>query len=518
MRKILLLATAALMAVTSVQAQPRRGCLHGSATTRGGSSYMLPAPYEFDPQKTYRVPVVLFSFSDLDFSMDNPRAYYDRLFNEKGFNEGYGLGCVADYFRDQSAGRLNLDFDIYGPVKIDKGVHSHGYHETGWDDMRKVLKILPGTTDADFTVYDWDGDGQVNEVIFIAAGLMGNTTNGDSYLSPGSYFQISDSKLPGGIDYYFYSLICERIQGDFLSGIGTIAHEFSHSLGLPDLYPFGSGTAFSTVDEWDLMDGGNFTNYGWCPPGLSAMERMYLGWDSPEELAVPTSIEGMKPLSEGGKTYLVRSTSNSNEYYLLENRRQTGWDYGCPGNGLLIFHVDFDMDAWRNNLVNTSDQHYRYGLFHASGKDFRAWCPQNNGLDYTRWTEDNWLRSRYLSTSPYPYINPTTLGVNNSLTDESSPAAMLFTSAADGRGFMGKPITNIQLTSDGTVSFDFMKSEETGVRTMSDVRSENPDVWYTIDGRRLLGRPTTKGLYIRRSASCIPDVANEARKQFLVIK
>ena len=124
---------------------------------------------------------------------------------------------------------------------------------------------------------------------------MGNSTNGTSYLGPSSYFQIPNTQLPGGIDYYFYSLNCERLQGDILSGIGTIVHEFCHSLGLPDLYPFGSGTAFSTVDEWDLMDGGNMTNYGWCPPNLSAMERMYLGWDAPEELTVPTTVEGMKP-------------------------------------------------------------------------------------------------------------------------------------------------------------------------------------------------------------------------------
>ena len=507
MRKILLLAIAALMTAVSVHAQ-RIDCLRSGTITRGSSSYMLPVPYDFDAQKIYRVPVVLFSFSDLDFSMENPAAYYNRLFNEKGFNEGMGPGCVADYFRDQSAGRLNLAFDIYGPVKIDQGVRSHTYNSDGWEDMKKVLKLLPETTGADFSVYDWNGDGQANEVVFVAAGLIGNTMNGNYYLGPGSYFQIPNTKLPGGIDYFFYSLVCERIHGDFLSGIGTIVHEFSHSLGLPDLYPFGSGTAFSTVDEWDLMDGGNMTNYGWCPPNLSAMERMYLGWDAPEELTVPTTVEGMKPLGDGGKTYLVRSTSNSNEYYLLENRRQEGWDYGCPGNGLLIFHVDFDIDAWRNNLVNTSDQHYRYGLFHASGMDFRAWCPKNNGTDYTRWAEDNWLRSRYLSTSPYPYADPATLAINNRLTDESSPAATLFTPAADGRLFMGKAITNIHLSADGAVSFDFMKGEETGIvdiTTMPPGGSQS-HVWqgisgYTIDGRRLPSRPTAKGLYIRRSAS-----------------
>ena len=144
MRKILLLTVAALMAVTSVQAQ-RRGCIHRSATTRASSSYMLPEPYDFDAQKTYRVPVVLFSFSDLDFSMDNPAAYYDRLFNEKGFNEGMGQGCVADYFREQSAGRLNLAFDIYGPVKIDIGARSHAYYNDGWEDMRKATAMVKPT-------------------------------------------------------------------------------------------------------------------------------------------------------------------------------------------------------------------------------------------------------------------------------------------------------------------------------------------------------------------------------------
>ena len=255
---------------------------------------------------------------------------------------------------------------------------------------------------------------------------------------------------------------------------------------------------FSTVDEWDLMDGGNYINKGWCPPNFSAMEKMCMKWDTPEELTRPTSVTGMKPVSAGGKCYIIRNEANSQEYYLLENRQQEGWDYGCPSNGLLIYHVDYDGGAWRFNKVNNDDTHFRYDLFHADGKSYCDWAPNNNGKDPNKYTMPDAIRSSYLSTSPYPYTNPTTLAVNNSLTDESSPAATLFTPAADGRKFMGKAITNIRQSADGTISFDFMMDSESGIITAS--ASDECDAWYTIDGRRLPGRPTARGLYIRRPA------------------
>ena len=484
------------MAATSVQAQ-RIGCVHNCGGTRGVTRSHLPAPYNYDPQKTYRQPVVLISFNDRDFSMSDPKEYYHRLFNEKGYNEGVGPGCVADYFRDQSSGRLNLQFDIYGPFKVNKTAGDHSADYNGLDIIMDALKLLYETETTDFSIYDWNGDGMVNQVVFVAAGYSGHQEVG--YIYPFSYDIFS--KLPGDIYTQFVSISCELWHDDSLFGLGHIVHEFCHCLGLPDVYPLSPATLFSAVDEWDVMDGGPFTNHGWCPPNLSTMERMYLGWDMPEELTKPTTVDKMKPLSEGGKSYIVRNSGNSNEYYLLENRSQTGWDYGCPGNGLLIYHVDFDRKAWEYNEVNTADNHYRYDLFHASNKGFRDWCPQNNDKDYTRWTEPDWLRSRYFSTSPYPYTNPTTLSVNNSLTDKSKPVAGVITRAADGRLFMGKPITNIKLADDGTISFDFMKKDDTGIETISDAESNMSDAWYTIDGRRLPGRPTAKGLYIRRHAS-----------------
>ena len=462
------------------------GVLSSRAESSGltrGESQLLPMPYDFDSQKTYRMPVILVSFSDADFSMTDPKSYYHRMLNEKGYNEGAGPGCLADYFRDQSNGRLNMQFDVYGPFKVTQVAGGHGKPYYGVDVMRSAGQLLCDAEKTDFSIYDWNGDGKVNQVFFVAASYSGNQKTG--YIWPNS--QDEQIKLPGNVYPYFCSIASELWKDDSLNGFGTIAHETMHGMGLPDIYPLESATSFSAADEWDLLDGGNYTNKGWCPPNLSAMERLYLGWDQPEELTQPTTITGMKSLSAGGKTYLIRSSGNANEYYLLENRQQEGWDYGCPGNGLLIAHVDFLQSSWGNNQVNISDTHYRYDLFHADGKDYRTWDPKNDGEDPNKYTMPDNLRSKYLSTSVYPYEE------NQSLTNTSSPAAVLFTANAEGELFMSKAITNIRSASDGTISFDFM-TDPTAIRRV--ITNEGHTTWYDLQGRQLPGEPTTPGLYI----------------------
>lgn len=481
---------------TTINAQ-RIGCVHSPIETRGSSQLesefqLLPNPVVFDSQKIYRQPVVLISFSDTEFSMDNPADYYNRLFNEKGFNEGMGVGCITDYFRDQSDSLVNLQFDIYGPIQVSEKAGGHRGIYLGNNTVIESIRKLCETEQTDFAVYDWDGDGQVNQVLFIASGLTGNRHTG--YLWPNSGYL--DVELPGGIHTDFTSISCELWEDGLKCGMGTIIHEYLHCLGLPDIYPLSPARAYSTVDEWDVMDGGNYTNQGWCPPNLSAMEKMYLGWSSPVELTESTSIQNMRPLSDNGESYIIRSSGNSNEFYLLENHRQEGWDYGCPGNGLLIFHVDYDKKRWCNNDVNISDDHYCYQLFHADGKDYRAWDPDNNGKNPNKYTKDNWLRNRFLSTSPYPYYDIKNNALNDSLTDNSDPAAVLYTANADGKQYMSKAITNIQLSEDGTISFDFMKSGLSDVSDLVGDKSATVKGWYDLNGRRLSSPPLCPGVYI----------------------
>ena len=104
----------------------RGGCtphLSDADTTAAAGRHQMPRRLstpntQWDAEKVYRQAVILVSFSDKDFSMENPTAFYDSLFNYPGFNKRKGPGCVAEYLRQQSGGLFNTQFDVYGPIKV----------------------------------------------------------------------------------------------------------------------------------------------------------------------------------------------------------------------------------------------------------------------------------------------------------------------------------------------------------------------------------------------------------------
>jgi M6 family metalloprotease-like protein len=440
----------------------------------------------WDANRVYRQAVILVSFSDLDFKMDDPQAFYDSLFNFKGFNKGKGPGCVADYFRDQSSGMFNLKFDVYGPIKMTTKQTGNGKYgsSTFHDAAEKVRDSL----EVDFSPYDWNGDGLLEQVVYIYAGAGGNeaATEGSGYIWPNTS---TFTKLTvGNVKLSNYTASAELWSIGSSCGIGTICHEFSHSLGLPDLYPTTtSSDEFSVVDEWDLMDGGNFTNTGWCPCNYSAYEKNLLGWLSLEELTEPTTITLLQPLSEGGKAYLISHTDK--EFLVLENRQWTGWDKCTPGRGLLIAHVD-DMKS-AGNYVNNIPSHHRYDYFHADGLNYDEWEKLAKAKGFKRVNG----HSPLLQSTPYPLLTDTL--ENHALTDETLPATEMFNENAEGSRMLSKPITDIHMTEDGLVSFNFMG----GTLSVIGQQQLNPAVEtvYALDGRQAMV-PQSRRIYIVRSS------------------
>lgn len=475
-------------------------------STVGVGKRRLPSPNkDWDASKIYKQLVILISFADTPFQREDPLTDYQKIFNEPGYNEGYGPGCVADYYCDQSAGRFNMSFDVFGPyqVSIKAQPYTNPNSSTrnyGTTAMREATQMMIAEhPDWDFSVYDWNGDGRVNQVIYVCAGWSGNQGGGyvggvykssDGYVWPNtSSFTAIDA--PGGMKISSYSLSAELWLNDRSSGIGTICHEFSHSLGLPDIYPVGgNSTSFSVVDEWDLMDGGNFTNYGWCPPNFTALEKMLMGWSSPVELSEPQSVLNMKSVSDGGNIYQIKHTNS--EYYLLENRQQKGWDLGLPGSGLLITHVDYDEQRWMENKVNGDKDHPLYAIVHADNMDYDVWETAIAKAGLSKYANPQHMNRRYLSTSAYPW-QPDTDTVNDSLTNHSVPASVMYQSNDDESTLLSKSIAAIRMSDNGLISFNFMGGSTSGIHEIQ--KDVTADSYYDLLGRSI-SNPVKPGLYI----------------------
>lgn len=141
---------------------------------------------------------------------------------------------------------------------------------------------LAADSEVNFADYDWDGDGEVDQVFVLYAGL-GEAAGGDDDTVWPHMWNLSSSDYRKSltldnvkVDTYACSSEMTKDYDtfgypDIVSGIGTFCHEFSHCLGYPDMYDmnyknFGMAT-------WDLMDYGNYNGKGFIPSGYTAYEN-----------------------------------------------------------------------------------------------------------------------------------------------------------------------------------------------------------------------------------------------------
>lgn len=451
---------------------------------------------DWDPNRIYRQIVVLVNFSDCSFQMEDPQAAYQALFNEKGYNQSLGPGCVADYFRDQSDGLFNLQFDVFGPFLVDSKAQSSGSSSnTGQMAFRQATqKLIANHPDIDYSLYDWDGNGTVDRVIYIYAGYSGNQTGYTDYIWPNSS-TFSKVNTPDGHTISNYSASAELFRNDISCGIGTICHEFSHTLGLPDIYPtFSESDVISIVDEWDLMDGGNYTNRGWCPPNYSSLEKILMGWLTPRELYKDTVILAMQPVADGGEAYIIRHTDD--EFYLLENRQWRGWDAGLPGHGLVVSHVKYEQYRWKANIVNSIDGEPYYSLVAADNLDYNYWYDLFVAAGKSPYVNAKSMNSAILSTAPYPWKTDSATIANQVLSPTSVPATVMYEENAEGSNMLSISVSDITEHADGTVSFKFSTNPQSGIIPFLPAKEPGEAPIYTLQGVSVAA-PAKGTIYIR---------------------
>ncbi len=423
---------------------------------------------------------------------------YSDMLNKDGYTDtkSGAIGSVHDYFHDQSDGKFDLSFDVVGPVTLD---HPYSYYgapsgnEADINAPQMVIDACNAVKDqVNFADYDWDNDGEVEQVYIIYAGEGQATGGSDDTIWPHKYSLSDSGNQPlkfGNVTVNTYACSNEMVYANlngkdraFYMGIGTICHEFSHCLGLPDLYDTGYGGNVGT-GSYDLMCSGSYnggpealknvyggTGIGTVPAGYTSYEKAFMGWITPTKLGdQPLDIKAMKGLADGGNAYILTNPDNNNEYYLFENRTDSHWDSALPGHGLLVLHIDYDARSWAYNTVNAArDQnHPRMTIVPADGD----------------------LSDETLASDTYP------TDLNSQLSGNSTPALSFYTgySVPTTAG-----LSNIQTAADGTVSFHYTPlTTSAGIASITTDHKGKPQI-YTLVGTKADNK--TKGVVIIKNA------------------
>lgn len=397
--------------------------------------------------------IILVNFADSKFNTSKfgpTQTLYSRIANEANYGENNFKGSISDYFKAQSGGQFLLDFDVAGPVTLPNGYSYYGQNDDDGYDKRptKMVKEACQAVDGsvDFSKYDWDGDGEVEEVFVVYAGNgEHDTTNQPNLIWPhmDNLANYGEQLTLDGVTINTYACASELNSDKTLSGIGTFCHEFSHCMGFPDMYDTASDGNNFGMGSWDLMDYGSYNGAGYVPAGYSGYEKMVCGWTTPIELDKPMTVNGMERLADMGQTYIIYNKGNRNEYYILENRQQSGFDKYLPGSGLLIEHVDYDKDIWEWNAVNTTN-----GGYYPEGSSTPSY---NDHQRITIFHANNIENDDNNATYPYASLD--------SLTDSSQPAATVWNANADGTYLMHCRVYGITQNADGTVAFSFGRAD-----------------------------------------------------------
>lgn len=376
--------------------------------------------------------VILVEYQDIKFDKSyNPKDYFTRMLNQDDFSDYGATGSAAQFFRENSNGAFEPEFDVYGPVLLSQKREFYG-RNTSWGDDENPGDMVKEACDAldaivDFTQYDRDNDGVVDNIFIFYAGRGESSGGPDTSVWPHSW-NMDAAGYPNlyydGVKVYKYGCSNEWEISDVTKlgrpdGVGTFIHEFSHVMGLPDLYATYYTNAF-TPDSWSTLDYGPYNNDGMTPPNYGAFERYALGWIKPRE--IKEALSGTLQPIEENVCGIIR-TSKPTEFFLLENRQQTGWDKFIPGHGMLIWHIDYDKDVWNENGVNNNMFHQYVDIEEADGIE----------SEYTR------------DGDAFP-------GVSNvrSFTSSTNPALRMWTGEA-----IDLPVTEINET-DNLITFNVL--------------------------------------------------------------
>ena len=402
--------------------------------------------------------IILANFADKKFKTEHcdiqnmiNGEYYSRHFTYKYGGRSYTVdayGSARKYFEQQSDSQYLPQFDVVGPIELPENMKFYGENDSQDNDknvgamIKEACEQADRNLNVDFTLYDNDHDGQVDFVYVIYAGYGEADGGGVNTIWPHNWdlFNTGKKCKVDGLEIRNYACSNEM---DFISknyaGIGTFCHEFSHVLGLPDLYITIEGPDHHTLLDWDILDYGPYNNSGHTPPGYSAYEKFYMGWLTPRVLTEPASCITLGVLSEtndaillcdGDSHNLIGVNPNPTTFYILENRQnQWGWDKYLPGKGMLITKIQFSATRWANNTVNNNSRNMGVDIIEATPNETKGYNATSR------------------KTDAYPE------------------------GATEWTGFAGHEVTNIVLEDDMAITFSYRWEGREGIESVKDGES-----------------------------------------------
>lgn len=337
-----------------------------AALARKSVSYAQAGMMRFPHNGSPKSLVILAEFSNLSFKVANPQSAFADLLNQSGYAQNGATGSARDYFIACSDSVFQPEFVVVGPVKLDHPYNYYGGNDANNNDKAPSQMIIDAcrkadTLGIDFSEYDTDGDGYVDNVFVYYAGYNEAEGGPAETVWPHRWRVQSAVRIDGVLlnDYACTSELRGN-SGSTMCGIGTFCHEFTHVFGFPDLYVTDYNPAGKDLGSWDIMSSGSYNNNGRTPPTYSAYERFYLGWLKPQVLSEPTVVS-LSHLLKSNEACLISPTRAHNmngvspnpaQFFLLENRQKQGWDAYLPGSGLLITRINYNASRWNSNTLN----------------------------------------------------------------------------------------------------------------------------------------------------------------------
>ncbi|MDD2538226.1 MAG: M6 family metalloprotease domain-containing protein [Bacteroidales bacterium] len=360
-----------------------------------------------------RFLVILAQFADLSFTPPDPQAHFFDMLNLPGYNAYRATGSAYDYFYENSSGQFNPQFDVVGPVTLSGTVAYYGENDKDGEDVRpremvvEAVRLADQLLGIDFSQYDIDGNGYIDNIFVYFAGYNEAEGGGDDTIWPHKW-SIYNQLTVDGVKTGVYACTSEfrgAPSGQDYAGIGTFCHEFGHVLGLPDFYDtdYGKNGDAAEPGPYSLMSSGNYNNQGRTPPYFSVMERYLTGWISRDDI-LPLEKTGYYELdpvhmNTGYRSGTVTYTDYlpDGEYFLYETRLKSGWDRYLPHEGLLIYHVDRTpayIDRWDNNAINNFSNHPCYLIMEANPSGHKTFPGPTQKTEFTYATDPgslDWL-------------------------------------------------------------------------------------------------------------------------------